>query len=371
MGRENRQEHRRANPLLGILIDRPRSVWRPGPVSRRLYREMAAAGQRQHAEVFYFFAREADRETGQVLGYCRRGNRWRKRRFPLPPVIYNRISERSWENRPVNQAFLKWADRQPGITLLNPRFLNKPEVFQALAPYGELRRFLPLTAAATRENLRSFLRTEQAFFLKPADGCRGQGILYLQKTPGGGWQIQDAVTGRRRTAVEEEVETILARRGLPESGGILQQAVERAAYRGRPFDLRALAQKDGSGRWQYVGAAARIAAKGRILTHVVNGGSRAPLKSVLTAARGLRRRRDEIGEELRWLCETLSILLEKQLPGCWGVLALDLALTPEGKVFLLEVNARPGSFSETAIRLKSLALLLDYCRRLAKGGESA
>ncbi len=288
--------------------------------------------------------------------------------FPLPPVIYNRIVERRWESRPVNQAFLQQAAGQRGITLLNPRFLDKLEVFQVLSSYGELRRFLPLTAAGSRENLRRFLQAGRPFFLKPATGCKGEGILYLRRISTAGWQIEDAVTGKTQNAARDEVEEMLGQRSTEPDQFILQQEVERASFRGRPFDLRVLAQKDGSGRWQYVGAAARIAARGRLLTHMVNGGSRAALESVLRREKALWNSREAIRSELRWLSETLPALLEKQLPGCWGLLAFDMALTRKGKLFLLEVNARPGSFSERTIRQRSLALLMACCRWLAEGG---
>ncbi len=71
---ENREGQPQRRMRLGIVIDRPRSVWRLGERSRRIYQEMIAAGRRQQVEVFYFFAREVNWKTGQVTGFTRGKN---------------------------------------------------------------------------------------------------------------------------------------------------------------------------------------------------------------------------------------------------------------------------------------------------------
>ncbi len=357
---------------LGILIDRKNSTWQIGKRSRFLYREMTEAAKINQMVLYFFFARDVDWEKRQVYGHIWEREQWAKSLFPLPTVIYSRIVERSWENRTVNQEFLAKVKQDPQTTLFNSRFLNKYEVAQALGVYPELRPYLPQTDAGSQENLKNILNQHPDVYIKPIDGCKGQGIIFIQRKHPHTWMLKKANSVSMRSVQNfEQLVQILDKWRVPLEKCILQQAISRALYRGRNFDIRALAQKNGEGEWTYVGAAARLAAPGREVTHMVNGGKRISLIQIFEKNSHLNKKKKQIQSELRWLCQVVPKLLEKQIPLNWGLFAFDIALTPDGKLYLLEVNSRPGSYSERKIRRRSLAYLMAYCRYLAERGSES
>ena len=54
---------------------------------------------------------------------------------------------------------------------------------------------------------------------------------------------------------------------------------------------------------------------------------------------------------------------------CWkndsgftlAIVSMDIAIDPDGKVWILEVNSKPSHFDEPDIRRRHLQLLTDFC----------
>src|SRR5690606_42147827 len=82
-------------------------------------------------------------------------------------------------------------------------------------------------------------------------------------------------------------------RAVPATSSLpLHDALPISRLRGRPFDVRCLLHKGGGNRWRVVGMAARVAAPGRVLTHVPRGGERLKLGLALSQAFPPEVRRD-------------------------------------------------------------------------------
>ncbi len=111
-----------------------------------------------------------------------------------------------------------------------------------------------------------------------ADGSLGKGTARVELAGDGRFRWHATRPGghmiHRTLRRKAELDLLLKRlrRGRKY---LMQQAVELLQTSGRPFDIRALVQKDASGHWQVTGMAARIVGKGQITTHRPRGGSRA------------------------------------------------------------------------------------------------
>lgn len=353
---------------LGVLIDRKNSRWHLGKRTAFLYREMAAWGAKQGIQVFFFFAKDVNWEKKTVPGWSCSRKGWEQKNFPLPAVIYDRIVERAWERRPANRELLARIQEEKGRVLFNPQFLDKAQTAQILDSCPELRNFLPHTGMGSTENLEALLNAFSGVFIKPVQGCKGQGIVVVRNDGSGGYVLKPAAEKKWQPAASlRKVEARLAEWQVPLSDCIVQEEVPRLQIAGCPLDVRALAQKDGTGTWRFVGAAGRLAKAGREVTHTVHGGRRLPLRKFFREQSFFPA--EKMRQNMTWLCQTVPAVLEKDLAGTWGILALDLAVLPDGGLRILEVNARPGSFSETGIRQKSLDCLMEFVHFLAEGGN--
>src|SRR5690606_12469863 len=113
-------------------------------------------------------------------------------------------------------------------------------------------------------------------------------------------------------------------------------------WRGRPFDIRSLVQKDAGGRWRLTGAAGRVAAPAGLTTHSLRGGSRVPYHRLAGEADAAL----PALAELESICRRAAEEVEAACGGSFFEFSMDLAIAQDGRPYLLEVNAKPFPFDE-------------------------
>lgn len=129
---------------------------------------------------------------------------------------------------------------------------------------------------------------------------------------------------------------------------VLQEGLGLALYYGNPYDFRALVQKGASGRWQVAGLVARIAPEGGVITSPRSGGLVASPDRVLAHSFGPPGGRKVLGD----LAET-CIRIAQRLEDVYGrcvELGLDMGVTRDGRVKLIEANGRPLKVSLSRLR---------------------
>ena len=123
---------------------------------------------------------------------------------------------------------------------------------------------------------------------------------------------------------------------------LVQEGLRLARHAGRPFDIRLLVQKDGSGTWRRTKAYARVAGPGALVSNISAGGTGMRLARAFAGARpGLRRRLARIRALLRRVAEGIPRQLERALGGPLGEVGLDLAVDESGRLRFIEANAKP------------------------------
>ncbi|WJH34741.1 hypothetical protein N6H14_00560 [Paenibacillus sp. CC-CFT747] len=118
-------------PLIGVLLRGvpSKNPERPFGNITSFCQELIQAGEQYGAQVF-FFTPSGAADTASLRGWTFSG-RWKQRRFPLPDVVYNRLTSRIIEGSEAIQSFMREAKSQ-GVHIFNERYLNKAEVFEAL-----------------------------------------------------------------------------------------------------------------------------------------------------------------------------------------------------------------------------------------------
>ncbi len=119
----------------------------------------------------------------------------------------------------------------------------------------------------------------------------------------------------------------------------MQPDLHLASLRGSPFDIRILMQKDGTGAWRRTKIYARVAAKGRLTSNLSRGGTGYYVGSLLAYPFGRARRR--LRARSIWRRKTIVHALDEVFETPLGELGLDLGIDRKGRIWLIEVNAKP------------------------------
>jgi hypothetical protein len=322
---------------LGLLMHRSTSQENPfGPLTPFVER-VAHMGNRDGVQVSAFAPEDVD--LGRNLVRCTRpaGRSWIHLERPLPAVLWNRYFRRDEE--PLIAVL-----RQAGVRMLNESRLDKWETYQWIQDDPILGACLPETSLL-RDAETAFAMAERhpVLFLKPVGGSVGKGIVRV--LPGGIGLLRFQYASSRSGSLRE---TYVSRprldRWLQERKDryIAQQGISLAQVDGRPADIRALVQKDGEGRWQLTGMAARTAARGRFTSNLHTGGTGVEVELLAASLfPGESARQRALLRELEELAYRAVRLIEAG-SGALGEVGLDFGVDREGKIWFIEQNIQPG-----------------------------
>lgn len=345
-------------PLIGILTVGGENGFKG---NRDNFRDIVIKGKQLGALVYVFTPEGINFDTGHVRGYLyhEKSDRWKETILPFPHVVYNRVPNRQWERKKEVVEALDAIRALPRTTLFNPRFFNKQELFDTLKQSPAVSRFLPATEhLETLQQLQSFCKQHRFVYLKPATGKAGQGIMRVE-TDQHMWRVQ--------TVWEQETISHYFP-NLQEAWGyiqkqtrdkkyLLQEGVPLAHYRGRPFDVRVLIQKNGKGEWTVTGIGIRRAGPRSITTHVPRGGSIHSSEKVLATV--FREKARTITRQIKEAALLIAGILSKREHRL-AEMSMDLGVTRDGRIFFFEANAKPEKFDEPKIRQASLRNLIRY-----------
>lgn len=358
--RKNKNGQVQAGPFIAILTSAGEGGFR-GNVSN--FSDLIRTGRRMGVTVYVLTPEGlrpgAKTVKGFLLNPHSKGPRWVATTLPLPDVVYNRIPSRRHEMRPAEQKALAILSTMPGIHLFNPAFFNKWTLFLHMGRSEKLSRLLPDTVeweGGTR--LDEMVKKHSTLFLKPVNGKAGNGMIRISQQERGYEIIHQTLRGKQRFHSSDDKLRSKLKALTRNRKYILQQGIQLARYRGRPFDLRLLLQKKGTGQWDVTGIGVRVAGGGAISTHVPMGGSIAPIGEVLRSLFG--NQASTITEHLQSTALEIASHIEKEEGKNLGEMSMDLGLEPDGKIWFFEANAKPMKFDEPVIRQKSLRRLIEY-----------
>lgn len=120
---------------------------------------------------------------------------------------------------------------------------------------------------------------------------------------------------------------------------VIQQAVPLVRWRGRPVDIRTIAQKTRQNHWEVTGIFAKAAKKGAAVTNVKAGGSVVRVDRYLKWVGFDANQRKELVKKYKKVTIQISRALAKHFPN--RLYALDLGMDSKRKVWLIEVNTKP------------------------------
>jgi hypothetical protein len=307
---------------------------------------------------------------GYLLDHRTHSLNWIPAELPLPNVVYNRIPTRTAEQKPEVQQIVKQLMHTPGIHFFNPGFFDKWSLYRQLSTSQRLRQFLPETIRLENlEELKQMLERYPSVYLKPANGKAGIKMMRVDKKSDGYELHYQSAAEKKRFSITSPVSLWTHVQQLKKPGSyILQQGIPLAHYHGRPFDVRMLLQKDGSGNWGLTGAGIRVAGETAISTHVPMGGKIESLDQVLQAVFGSKK--EEVKEKIENIGVELASFIESKHSSPLGEMSIDLGIETNGKMWFFEANSKPMKFDEPDIRIRSLRRIIQYSLYLSEFPQS-
>ncbi len=351
-------------PLIGILTVGEGSVFYG---NRENFKDIFLTGKKLGALVFVFTPSQVNWAKKSIRGfvYDEKQGVWTVAEFPFPHVVYNRVPTRKQETRSDVSDTLTRIAAMPNVTLFNLHFFNKQTLFHTLEKMDHTSHFLPETKKLDSvARLKSFGARHQTMYLKPVQGKAGEGIMRLQFKDNY-WQLQRVHAQKSITRLFPSLDAVwkYLQPQIKKKKYIIQQGITLAKYKGRPFDVRVLVQKNGKGEWGVTGVGIRRAGARSITTHVPRGGSIQSPERVFNVLFG------DMAESIMNKIEETALTVARSLNQeirCLAEMSMDLGLTSEGRLWFFEANAKPEKFDEPAIRRSSLNNLIQYAQYVSR-----
>ena len=277
-----------------------------------------------------------------AIRYDHRRRRWYRSWTGLPDIIFDRCRYQPTERF---QRLKEFRSRYPHLQYLNRPLSNKWRIHQLFSENPLIKDHLPDTELYSNgKALLDFIAKHGVVFLKPITGTGGRGILRIEELPNRMYRIQGRDANRRiitEQTLSPRATMLKAQSWVNGRTYLMQQGIDVTLHNGRVHDFRMLVQKNSEGRWVKTGCAGRIGAARSVTSNLHGGGTAVEMVSLLK----LRFTQDAFIRRIQETAETLAFDIVDQLEQVYGrlcELALDLAVDPEGHVWLLEINPKPG-----------------------------
>lgn len=295
---------------------------------------------------------------------------WQQRLLPFPDILYNRIPLREDEIQPAVKRKIIACQKHPRVTLFNPAFFNKWDLFEWLRLSKTTKPYIPTTRKLiTVTGLGRMMQKHSYLYLKPESGKAGKGIMTIKVHAEKQLPYRLKIQENKKSAtyncstIYKLWSRIQKQRG--HEAYIAQQGIKLASFNERRFDLRALVQKNQRGQWDITGIGARIAGVSSITTHVPRGGMIEDPEKLL-----IHSFNEELGRKLLIKAKNTAVLIAKQIEQASGQLlgemSMDLGVDSDGNMWFFEANSKPMKFDEPHIRKKSLERIFHYGAYLAR-----
>lgn len=358
-------------PLIAVMVSRVHSQSsEPFGANTSFCRELTLACEKFGGLVYFFSPGELPAESGRLSGWFY-DQGWKKRSFPIPNVVYNRLTKRRLENSNKVQQFIQEVKSTYQSHVFNEKFLNKTEVFQILKQVPEVQLYLPESYAYKSSTLQAMCAKYSTVYLKPVTGSLGKGIIRISKAPKGYLCHFNQSSGVRKlsfASLKELTQTV--GRSIKKSRYQIQQGIRLIQSNGNPIDFRVLVQKNSKGKWAITSTVGRIAGSHTFVSNLARGGTLTSVRTALARGGLGTAQRTSVFLKLQKAALNLAVGLDDKIPEHFAELGIDLAVDMSGRVWLLEINSKPSKEKNSSLSLNkirpSVRRIVHYSQYLSK-----
>ncbi|MFJ7933869.1 YheC/YheD family protein [Sporosarcina sp. NPDC096371] len=324
----------------------------------------AVVAKAEGAKFFYFSPGEVNFVNRSIRGQVYENGQWIERLMPFPDVIYNAGSpEKLAKSKEIIQKLKK------EIPFTTHSIGNKWNVTERLKEAKEFANYLiPTDIVKDTEHFFKFIAAFEKVVFKPSDGRKGKGIFFISKKEDDFLVSYD--TNHIRYSRQQLYDFIKSK--ISKGTHIIQPYIQSVTKSGQVFDFRLHVQKNGEGKWVITTIYPRVAPTGSFVPNINNGGFTNYLDPFL---------QQEFKEEafnIRRTLEYFSLSLANHLDELQMVqyeevideIGIDIGLDENLKIWIYEVNWRPGCPPAFYLELDVVINMIKYAMYLAKNQKA-
>lgn len=359
-------------PVIGIL------TWRQGSRFKesRYLLQLVKEGQALGAVVYLFSASDIDQSSRTIRGYVpHQVGGFQSKVYPWPDIVIDRCRNGNPQYKKVRNSKL--------FTYANNKYTNKWNATRLFMDTNVLRKWMPETVQYSKDQLQEMLTKHKILYLKPGNGTGGRSIIKLTTLNNAkGYSIMARTRQlTKKSAIFNDEKSLI--RSLDQwvdqekiRNGIfmIQKGLDLELVPEHVADMRLLIQKDKQGEWTITGYGIRIGPRNSSTSNLHGGGRAAVFEEVISKKFGNSKM-----EKIREECFELAFEVVRTIETHFGSMmefGLDIGVDTEGKVWLIEVNPKPGrdifkGIGRMDLYRKSCRRPLEYAIFLAHKRKSA
>lgn len=323
----------------------------------------AAVAKAEGVEFFYFTPKKVNFDNRTINGQVLEDGQWHERVMPFPDVIYNAGSP---EKLAVSKKIIERLKKE--IPFTTHSIGNKWNVMERLKEAKEFDQYIiPTEIVKNTDVFHSYIAHHKKIVFKPIDGRKGKGIYFIIKI---GDHFEVRQNSENRMYSKQQLNALIHE--LLETGTfIMQPYIQSKMKSGQVYDFRLHVQKNGEGKWVVTTVYPRIAPHGSIIPNINNGGYTNYLDPFLE---------QEFQEEafnIRRMLEHFSLSLARHLDDIQMTkfgevideIGIDVGLDAQQKIWIYEVNWRPGCPPAFYLELDVVIHSIRYAKYLAENQQ--
>ncbi|WP_139368034.1 YheC/YheD family endospore coat-associated protein [Priestia abyssalis] len=313
----------------------------------------AAAAKMEGVNFYFFSPGRVNFKNRTIRGWVYENGQWLEKSMPFPDVIYN-------ASPPMTEKQEKIIDKlSAAIPFTSHPIGNKIYVHQKIKRAKTFAQYLiPSMEISKVEDVFEFLNSHQDIVMKPLNGHKGEDILFVQKKS----ETFIVRKDERQIMNAPELKDLIERL-IKDEGYLIQAYIPSKTRAGFSYNLRLHVQKDGAGEWNLTTIFPCITLQG-IVANLNSDGYTIMFDDFLKQEFG-----DDAYNVKRYL-EQFAIHFSEHFDGLYDEpldeLGIDVGLDSNQKIWIFEVNWRPGTPPTFSLELDVAKQMIRYARYLAE-----
>ncbi len=333
---------------------------RKDPYKVRKAYAYAAVAKAEGVELLFFSPKAVDFNQKTILGYQYQEGKWKKMERPFPDVIYNAGSPEKLKksNQIVNRL-------KKMIPFTTHSIGNKFSVYKRLKKDETYKDYLiPSHVIYEVNQFIYYINQYQKIVFKPVNGHKGQGIVFIEMV-NDHYEIH-LEKDKKRFNHDEMINFIKNR--LKKDSYLIQPYIQCKTKSGNAYDFRLHTQKNGNGEWVITAIYPRIGPLGSIVANISSGGATNYLEPFL------KQEFNDNYYDIKQYLEQFSLKLSKKMDDIQiqyfnetiDELGIDVGIDERNKIWIFEVNWRPGCPPTFYLELDVVKNMIHYAIYIAK-----
>jgi glutathione synthase/RimK-type ligase-like ATP-grasp enzyme len=317
----------------------------------------ASVAKAEGVDFFYFTPGRVNLEEKTIKAWVLENGEWFEKMVPFPDVIYNAgapTTDKQYEIHEKLSQQIPFTSHPIGDKLTVYRLVRKHKEFSQY--------LLPTEKITSFRIVEKMLERFQTVVLKPVSSHKGLGVVFIKQDQINFIIIIREGDSKKLGNTEELIEYV--RSLTQEREYLVQPFIQCKTKYGLAFDFRLHVQKNGQGKWVITMIYPRIACSGKLVTNLNCNGYTGILECFLA---------EEFGDydyNIKRYLEQFALQFAEHLDKIYDQsldeLGIDVGLDSNHKIWIYEVNWRPGLPVTFNLELDVARNTIQYAVYLAK-----